>query len=77
MLCEMYNVYSQVTEEADGTTEISEQVKDGDTIIATRTSTLSSDLNSITETTTIGSVTQTKLITLNEEAGTVDEEIQS
>lgn len=77
MLCEMYNVYSQETEESDGTTKITEQVQDGETVKATRTSILSADLNSITETTTIGDVTQTRVITIDETAGTVSVEFQS
>lgn len=77
MLCEMYDVYSQETEESDGTTKITEEVKDGETIKATRTSILSADLNSITETTTIGTVTQTRVITINESAGTVSAVFQS
>lgn len=77
MLCEMYNVYTQESEESDGSTKITEEVKNGETVVASRVSTLSADLTTVTEVTTIGTETQTKITTINEASGTVTVEIQT
>ncbi len=77
MLCEMYNVYTQETEESDGTTKITENVKNGEVVIATRVSVLSADFNKITETTTIGEKTTTRITTIDEASGTVSVEEQT
>lgn len=78
LLSDAYDVYGQRTENLDGTTTLDEEIKDGATVKATYTGTISADGNSLTETTTIkgigpngGDVTKTRSWTIDEETGEI------
>ena len=78
LLADTYDVYGQRTENDDGTTTLTEEIRDGSTVKATYSGTMSSDGNSITETTTIkgigaggSDVIKTRTYTINDNDGSI------